>query len=71
MGQHRRRSEWGNAVLAGVLAGDAVNPDLFWSHRNFVNKNVGTAKSVSASGITLGGTDSGNYTLTQPATTAI
>ena len=36
----------------------------------FDNKNVGTGKTVTVSGLTLGGTDFGNYSLTQPTTTA-
>jgi hypothetical protein len=36
---------------------------------NFSDRNVGTAKSVTVSGLTLSGTDAGNYTLTQPTTT--
>jgi filamentous hemagglutinin family protein len=38
---------------------------------SFADKNVGTAKSVTVSGLTLGGTDAGNYTLVeQPGLTA-
>jgi hypothetical protein len=37
---------------------------------NFADKNVGTAKNVSISGITLGGTDAGNYTLTNTTASA-
>ena len=33
-------------------------------------RNVGTGKTVTVSGLTIGGADAGNYTLTQPTTTA-
>jgi len=36
----------------------------------FDSKNVGNGKPVQVAGLTLTGTDAGNYTLTQPATTA-
>ena len=34
---------------------------------NFNNKNVGTAKPVTVSGVTLSGGDAGNYTVSQPS----
>src|SRR5206468_6826777 len=36
----------------------------------FANPTVETAKAVTVSGLTLGGTAAANYTLTQPAATA-
>jgi gliding motility-associated-like protein len=60
----------GNARLSGVLGGDVVSLVFTGSKGTFENKDAGTSKIVTASGITLGGTDSGNYTLTQPTTTA-
>ncbi|MGI9133943.1 MAG: YDG domain-containing protein, partial [Rhodoferax sp.] len=47
--------------LAGVLAGDSVA--LGTLSGSFADKNVGTAKVVTVSGLTLGGTDAGNYVL--------
>src|SRR5204862_1496544 len=35
----------------------------------FANKNVGTAKPVSVSGISISGTDAGNYTFNTTAST--
>jgi len=56
----RRGGEWGH--------GDV---EQRWCHRSrFANKNVGTNKTVTISGLTISGTDSANYTLTQPTTTA-
>ncbi len=37
---------------------------------NFMDKNVGAAKAISVSGITLAGTDAGNYTFNTTAGTA-
>ncbi|MBI2772711.1 MAG: filamentous hemagglutinin N-terminal domain-containing protein [Burkholderiales bacterium] len=37
---------------------------------NFANKNVGTGKAISVTGISLGGTDSGNYSVNTTASTA-
>jgi hypothetical protein len=48
------------------LAGDSVADND--TSATFADKNVGTAKPISVSGISLTGTDAGNYTLT--ATTA-
>ena len=52
---------------AGVLAGD----DLHFSNgsASFADKNVGTAKAVTVSGITGSGADAGNYTFNIAATT--
>src|SRR5437899_2278720 len=52
------------------VAGDAVT-DAYTS-AGFADKNVGNGKAVSVSGITIGGTDSGNYALsnTTASTTA-
>ncbi len=36
----------------------------------FADDSVGTGKTVTVSGLTITGADSGNYTLTQPTTTA-
>ena len=60
----------GSAVLSGVLSGDVVSLVSSGASGTFSNKNVGTGKTVTASGFTLSGTDAGNYTVTQPVTTA-
>src|SRR6185369_5808855 len=36
----------------------------------FASAAVGTSKTVTVSGVTIGGADSGNYSLSQPTTTA-
>src|SRR5262249_7479230 len=52
------------------LAGDSLTTS--YPSASFANKNVGTAKSVSVSGITISGTDAANYQLasTTASTTA-
>jgi len=60
----------GSASLAGVLNGDTVTLDVSGAVGTFADANVGTGKTVTVTGITHGGTDAANYTLTQPSTTA-
>jgi hypothetical protein len=55
------------SVLNGIVAGDTVAFDGTNYSALFGDKNAGTAKSVSVSGLSLTGTDAGNYSLTQPA----
>jgi gliding motility-associated-like protein len=58
-------SATGTASLSGVVGGDNVSlggSPVF----TFASKNVGTGITINASGYTISGTDSGNYTLTQP-----
>ena len=50
----------GNVVLNTGSAAGAFTPD----------GTVGTGKTVQVSGLTISGSASGNYTLTQPTTTA-
>ena len=51
------------ATLVGVVAGDSVT--FTSSGGTFASAGVGTGVAVTA-GLVLGGTDSGNYSLTQP-----
>jgi hypothetical protein len=53
---------------SGVLSGDNVT--FTDTSATFADKNVAIGKTVTISGITDGGTDSGNYTLTNASTTA-
>jgi hypothetical protein len=59
-----------NAVLVGVLGGDTVTLDTTNAVGVFADKNVGTGKLVTVSGLTLLGADAAKYTLTQPTTSA-
>ena len=59
-----------NAALVGVNGGDQVTLILTNATGAFADKNVGTNKTVTVSGLTLGGPDAGKYTLTQPTATA-
>lgn len=58
------------AALSGVLGSDSVTLNTGGAMGAFVTKDVGSGKMVSVSGLTVSGTDSGNYTLAQPTTTA-
>src|SRR6185295_17188529 len=55
-----------------TLSDDRVSGDVFtdaYTTASFNNKNVGTAKPVSVSGISISGTDAGNYTFNTTAST--
>ena len=52
--------------LDGVFSGDELNFDTSGATALFVDKDAGTGKAVTVSGIVLGGGDAGNYALTQP-----
>lgn len=58
------------AALVGLAPLDVVNLDTTGATGAFTDPNVGTGKTVLVSGLTIAGADAGNYTLTQPATTA-
>jgi hypothetical protein len=60
----------GSAALVGVVSGDTVNLNTGSAAGAFADANAGTGKTVGVSGLTISGTDSGNYSLTQPTTTA-
>ncbi|MDO8529915.1 MAG: YDG domain-containing protein, partial [bacterium] len=53
--------------LTGVESGDDVTCSA--ANSDFDNKNVGTGKTVTATGITLGGANAGEYTLTSTTAT--
>ncbi len=58
-----------NVVLAGVLAGDTGNVWLVTNGyvANFDNGSAGNGIPVTVSGLSLDGSASGNYSLTQPS----
>jgi hypothetical protein len=58
------------ATLVGVIGGDSVTLDASIATASFADKNVGSGKTVTVSGLDLAGDDAPNYTLTQPAATA-
>src|SRR3989449_839958 len=60
----------GGATLIGVVSGDDVTMSIGAASGAFANKTVGTAKTVSVSGLTVSGADISNYNLSQPTTTA-
>ena len=49
------------------VSGDVLHDELH--DGSFADKNVGTAKTVSVSGISITGTDAGNYTFNTTAST--
>ena len=57
-------------VLQGVETGDTADIDVTLGMGTMQNKDVGSNKSVTT-GITLSGTASGNYTLTQPTNVTV
>ena len=60
-----------SAALAGSIAsGDHVTLETGGASGAFADSNAGTGKTVTVSSLTLSGADAGNYTLTQPTTTA-
>ncbi len=52
--------------LSGIVGSEIVSAN---GTATFDTKNVGTGKTVTASGITLGGADAGNYSVNSTATT--
>jgi hypothetical protein len=59
-----------SAAFSGVVSGDTVTLVSSGGTATFATKTIGVAKTVNFAGLTLGGADAGNYTLTQPTTTA-
>ncbi len=56
-----------NPTLEGVVSSETVTLITSGYNASFDSKNIGNAKPVTVSGLTLGGIDASNYTLTQPA----
>jgi hypothetical protein len=54
-------------ALTGVKAGDVVT--CTGGTATFSDKNIGTGKTVTATGLTITGADAGNYTVNSTATT--
>ena len=54
-------------TLSGVIAGDTVT--YVGGTATFSDKNVGTGKTVTATGLSLSGSSAGNYTVNTTATT--
>src|SRR5439155_10983511 len=49
--------------LTGVLGADSVSCDFSTASANFSDKNVGSGKTVTATGLKLAGSAAGNYAL--------
>ena len=59
-----------NGTLSGILSGDSVTLGTGSATAAFASSNVATGIAVTGSGYTISGANSGNYTLTQPSTSA-
>jgi len=57
------------AALVGVVSGDSIMLSTAGAVATFASASAGN-QTVVVAGLTLGGADSGNYTLTQPTLTA-
>ncbi|NWP05776.1 hypothetical protein GY977_23580, partial [Escherichia coli] len=55
----------GSLALSGLIGNDQVSANGTLA---FDNKNAGIGRNVTASGITLSGTDAGNYVVNTTAT---
>jgi hypothetical protein len=58
------------AALVGVFSGDTVTLGTSAAAGTFATKSAGQNLAVTVTGLTLGGAQAGDYTLTQPAATA-
>ena len=56
-----------DASFAGIVSGDSLS--IGSASSAFTDKNAGMGKTVTVTGITLGGADAGNYTLLSDAAT--
>ena len=62
--------DYRKAVLPGVLPGDTVTLNTDGASGSFDSKDPGIGKTVTVSGLTIGGSDAGNYTLRIPTIAA-
>ncbi len=58
------------ATLVGIVGSDDVTPVTTGITGTFFSKTVNPGKIVTITGVTLGGAAAGNYSVTQPSTTA-
>ena len=56
----------GSPTLNGVVSPDNVSLDTSSATATFSDKNAGVGKTVQIAGLSLSGTEAGNYILTQP-----
>jgi len=61
----------GNYSLAsGLVTGDAITADISSAIASFADKNAGTNKAVTVTGVALSGADAGNYSVASSVGTA-
>jgi hypothetical protein len=58
--------DYSGAGLRGVIGADVVSIRSSGSSADFDSASVGAGKPVTVRGVTLGGADAGNYTVSQP-----
>src|SRR5204862_488954 len=58
---------FGGASLVGVVSPDAVTINSSAYAASFADKNIGTRKPVTVTGVALSGAGAGNYTVSQPS----
>jgi trimeric autotransporter adhesin len=58
------------ATLVGVFSGDTVTLNTGGATGTFASDSVGNGITVTVAGLTIGGAQAGDYTLTQPTTAA-
>jgi hypothetical protein len=63
-------SSTANSIIHGMFAGDNLTVNASGATANFVDVNAGSNKTVAITGLSLGGTDAGNYTLANSNSTA-
>lgn len=56
----------GTPILIGKMSNDSLNANMLNAIATFTNPNYGYNKPINISGIVFSGTDSANYTITQP-----
>lgn len=56
-----KKTSAAGVVFTGMVAGDSL--EIASASVTFADKNAGTGKAVTVTGITLGGTDGGNYSI--------
>ena len=60
----------GSATLMGVIGGDSVTLDASGATGTFASADVADGITVTVAGLSISGAQAGDYTLTQPTTTA-
>ena len=68
--RNRTASFTGTPALTGVIGADDVTVSTAGATAEFDSRTVGVSKTVTLSGVTIGGASASNYTVAQPTVTA-